>query len=384
MRTITRAGAVLGAVLLASCGGDSTPTLALLEIEPAVTEVTEHLRAGVTVWAVMDDGSRQDVTAEAELRAVDEAVATVREGEVLAATPGDTYLLASWGGLQASARVRVLPAVLLRMRLTTSDATIAAGLIAHVAAEGDFSDGTVRDLTAAVVWSTRPADEACEAEEEDELEGPVDVDDDGDLHGHYACAVVLVATVGDVSAEVPLTVTPAAPAALTLALGEATLPVGGHAHLLVTARLSDGTSRDVTAEATVEVLDDDVAAWEDGELQAERIGTTEVRATWQGLAATASVQVTEAVLRSILIVPPEAEIVAGQQYYFTAVGTFSDGSVRDETAALRWTTSDDAIAVSNFFIRQGLILARAPGTALIRAADPATGVVGEYVLVIPR
>jgi len=109
-----------------------------------------------------------------------------------------------------------------------------------------------------------------------------------------------------------------------------------------------------------------------------------VRATWQGLAATASVQVTEVALVSIRVIPPDAEIRAGQQYAFAALGTFSDGAVRDVTAALRWTTDDDAIAVSNHFIQQGLILARAAGTALVRATDPATGLVGEYVLVIPR
>ena len=139
----------------------------------------------------------------------------------------------------------------------------------------------------------------------------------------------------------------------------------------------------MTAEAAIEVADDDVAEWEDGALQAEAVGSTEVRATWQGLTATATLQVTAVALVSIRIVPPDGPVEAGHQYYFTAVGTYTDGSQRDVTAALSWTSSDDAVAVSNYYIRQGLILSRATGTAVIRATDRGTGVVGEYLLVVP-
>jgi len=383
MRRSVRAGALLAATLLASCGGEDA-TLQLLEVSPPVTEVTENLQADVTVTAIMDDGTRLDVTAEATWWVEDEAVATVSGGRVQAGSPGGTYLTAAWGGLQAAARVQVLPAVLLHLRLTTGDQAVAAGLVTHVAAEGDFSDGSVRDVTALVEWSTRPADEDCEAEEEAEEEEPIDVDDEGHLHGHYACALVLVASLGDVSVEAALTVTPAAPAALTLALTEAVLPVGRHAHALVTAWLTDGTTREVSQEATLAVADEDVAEWDDGRLQAEGVGTTQVRASWRGLTAVATLQVAEAALVSIQVIPPDAEVAPGRLLYFTAVGTYTDGAARDLTASLAWTTSSDVIAVSSGFIRQGAILARAAGTATVYATDPSTGLVGQFVLVIPR
>jgi hypothetical protein len=58
--------------------------------------------------------------------------------------------------------------------------------------------------------------------------------------------------------------------------------------------------------------------------------------------------------------------------------------VRDLTVSLTWTTSSDVFAISYPSIRQGAILARAAGTATVYATDPATGLVGQYLLVIPR
>lgn len=384
MRTNGNAGALLAAALLASCGGEAAKLLQL-EISPPVTEVTEALHADLTVAAVMDDGTRQDVTAEATWTTVDPAIATVSGGRVEALAPGGTYLVAAWGGLQVSARVRVLPAVLVSLRITADDVALAAGVSTHVKAWGDFNNGWKDvDVTGDVEWSSLPADEACRDEEEQEEEDALDIDDEGLLHGHYECALTLVATLAGRTASLPLRVTPAEPVALRLTILEERLALGDHAHVKVEAILTDGSTLDVTAEAVVEV-DGAVAEWDDdGVLTGVGVGTTAVVATWQAWRASASLGISAAELRAIQVIPPAEVVAVGRLLYFTAAGTYSDGSVRDLTASLTWTTSSDVFAVSFPSIRQGAILARAAGTATVYATDPATGLVVEYLLVIPR
>jgi hypothetical protein len=383
MRTTTSTGALLAAALLASCGGEAA-TLLRLEISPPVTEVTEHLHADATVTAVMDDGTSQDVTAQATWWTVDQAVATISGGRVRGDAPGGTYLVAAWGGLQVSARVQVLPAVLLSLRVTAEQTVLPAGVVTHVEAWGDFSDWTTRNVTGDVEWSSRPADAACQDEEEQEEEDALDVDDEGHLHGHYECALTLVASLAGRTTSLPLQVIPAEPAALALVLDRDTLPLGAHAHVRVEARLTDGSTLDVTREAVLEI-DGAVAGWDDdGVLQGVGVGTTAVVATWQAWRTSGRLDVTAAELRSIQVIPPAEAVAPGRLLYFTAAGSYTDGTVRDLTASLTWTTSSDVFAVSYPFIRPGAILARAAGTATVYASDPTTGLVSAYLLVIPR
>jgi hypothetical protein len=338
----------------------------------------------------MDDGTRQDVTAEATWSTVDPGVATISGGRVQAVAPGGTYLVAAWGGLQSSARVQVIPAVLLALRVYAERSVLAAGVVTHLVAYGDYSDGRPRLVTGDVEWSSLPADAACRDEEAAEEEDALDIDDQGHLHGHYECALTLVATLAGRTTSLSLRVTPAEPTALRLTLHGDSQPLGAHAHVKVEALLTDGGTRDVTAEAVVEV-DGAVAEWDDaGVLQGVGVGTTAVVATWRDATtssvygATATFRVTAAELRSIRVIPPDAEVAPGRREVEEAAGTYSDGTVLDLTATVTWTTSTDVIAISYPFIRQGAILARAAGTATVSATHLATGLVGEYLLVIPR
>ncbi|MCM2334304.1 MAG: hypothetical protein NDI82_10200, partial [Anaeromyxobacteraceae bacterium] len=113
-KTATRLGVLVAMVVLAACG-KAPATLQELQIQPPVTEVTEHLRAGVTAIAVYSDGARQDVTAQVEWSSMDAAVATAADGFVQGGQPGSTYLTATWGGLASQARVDVVAAELVTL-----------------------------------------------------------------------------------------------------------------------------------------------------------------------------------------------------------------------------------------------------------------------------
>lgn len=373
MRSNGRVGLVAALVAtLAGCGGREA-RLQRLEISPTATQVTEHLTADLTVAAVWDDGGRLDVTSEATWESRDEAVAAVAGGRVQARAVGGTYLTASWGGLVASTRVDVLAAQLLSLRVVAEQTTLPAGLTTHLTVLGAYSDLTERDVTGLVLWDDGDGDE----------DDGVLVDPLGFCHCDEELDLMLRATLDGVTAELAVSFTAALPVSISLGGLDEPLPAGLHAHPVVLALLTDGRTADVTSQATLEVASPAVAALaDDGSVLALATGTAEVRATYQGLAATATLRVTPVALVSVELALVAGEPEPGHLLYFAATGRFTDGAALDVTRSLDWTTTDPLVAISYPIIQRGAVLARAAGTTTVTATDPASGVAGTYLLVV--
>lgn len=376
MRTSVRFGLVVQVVwlvaALAACGGQEV-RLQRLEISPGAAQVTERLTAALRVEAVWDDGGRKDVTAEAVWSSQDEAVAAVAAGLVRAGAVGATYVTASWSGLTTSSRVEVLAAQLLSLRVVAGQTTLAAGLSTQLQVLGSYSNGEERDVTGLVLWDDGDGDED---------DGGL-VDRVGTCHCDDELEVTLRATLDGVTAEIPMTFTAATPVSLSLGGLDEAIPAGLHAHPVVLALLTNGRTADVSAAAALEVVDGAVAAiGADGAIRALAAGATEVRASYQGLLATGTVRVSAAMLLSIEVTLASGEPEPGHLLYFTATGHLSDGGTLDVTRAADWATGDTVVAISYAIIQRGAVLARAVGSTEVTATDPATGVVGSYLLVV--
>lgn len=367
MTTTTRIGMLVAVVVLAACGQEAK--LQQLQISPVVTEVTEHLQADVVATAVYSDGSRKDVTAEVTWSTVDAAVASAAAGRVRAGQPGSTYLTASFAGLETSARVDVLAATLLSLQLTTDTASLPAGVSAAAVVLGTFSDGSTRDVTASVEWSAP-------AELLEVSGGTVRAIAPG--HGE------LRATVAGTVAVLALDVTEAEATALSVVGLPAALPLGLSAPFQVLARFTDGTLRDVTAQAAVEVADAAVAALDGAALRGLAPGATRLTARFAGLSAEAPLQVAPAALVSIAVTCPKGHVKRGDLLLLSAAGTFSDGSVQDLTAQVSWLSGDTKLAVVSSYIMPGAVLAFDAGTVTLTAIDPASQVSGSFELVISK
>jgi 6-phosphogluconolactonase (cycloisomerase 2 family) len=70
-------------------------------------------------------------------------------------------------------------------------------------------------------------------------------------------------------------------------------------------------------------------------------------------------------LTHLTVAPTSASVVAGSQQQFTATGLFGDGTTKDETAAVTWTSSNSAIAT---IAPGGVATGVAAGTANITAS----------------
>jgi hypothetical protein len=357
--TMTRFGMLAAmAVAMVACGGPEAPSLAELQITPAITEVTENLQASVVATAVYTDGTTIDVTAQVAWSSVDASVASAAGGLVQAGQPGSTYLTASFGGLQTAARVDVIAATLLELRVAAESVAVPAGLTTRVVATGAFSDGSLRDVSAAATWSTTRT--------------LVEVSAGGEVKALSPGWTQVRASVGDLMAAVTMQVTEAQAAGLSITGVDASLAVGQTAAFQVFATFTDGSSLDVTGDATVEVLDAAVAMLHARtSLKAKAEGTTQLRVSYAGFEATVDIAVTPVTLDAIQLTCP-ATLSAGGMGFFVATGTYSDGSAGLLTSQVTWQSGNAQVAEISTWYAAGAIFARAAGTATITALDPET------------
>jgi len=83
--------------------------------------------------------------------------------------------------------------------------------------------------------------------------------------------------------------------------------------------------------------------------------------------------VAHASLVSIVIAPP-LRILVTDSAQLSVLGTYEDGTVRDIAGRVRWSVSDTAAATVD---AAGVLTALKVGTVVIRATDPATGIVSN-------
>lgn len=116
------------------------------------------------------------------------------------------------------------------------------------------------------------------------------------------------------------------------------------------------------------VLDPAVAGIDaQGVLRARAPGTVRVRAGYRGLASdpvpVVFEQPDEVRLHALIVRPDDVVLTAGDTLQLEAVGVYDDLSRTVKTSRAAWSSSDEEVIT----VRQGLLGARAPGSALVTA-----------------
>ena len=91
-------------------------------------------------------------------------------------------------------------------------------------------------------------------------------------------------------------------------------------------------------------------------------------------------------LSTITISPATQSMVNGTTLQFTAIGTFSDGSVVNYTPEVRWSSSDESIATVSNISPKGIVTSHltgtTTGTTLITAIEPIKNLASSYAAVL--
>jgi hypothetical protein len=154
------------------------------------------------------------------------------------------------------------------------------------------------------------------------------------------------------------------------------LALGTTQQMTATGTLDDGTMQDITNFVTWSTVNPMIATVNTtGLASSVSIGTTAISATSEGITGSTVLTVTAAVLVSITVTPNPATIPLGTTQQFTAIGTYSDGTMKDVTQLGHWTSTKPNVAtVSNVKGKRGLATSIGLGTTTIGVSlDKVTG-----------
>jgi hypothetical protein len=132
---------------------------------------------------------------------------------------------------------------------------------------------------------------------------------------------------------------------ITLAPTTLALTKGATLQFTATGVYEHGVIRDISVSATWQTSLPAIAVVDSqGNVTGVGVGASQVSATYQGLTASAPVNVAPPVLLGITVSPNPSSVPVGESEQFTAVGSFSDGSLLDLTQSAAWSSSGPAIA----------------------------------------
>ncbi|HEY2901418.1 MAG TPA: Ig-like domain-containing protein [Polyangia bacterium] len=336
-----------------------------LQIDPVDPQVGVGVALTFTLTGLYDDGSKADLTASAMWQSSAPGVVSIdASGKALTKSAGTSVVSGAAAGKSVQSTVTVTAAALTSIAVTPANSTLSIGDTLALKATGQFSDGSSVDLTTTVVWS-------------DGGTGVVSVSNATGTAGVVTAlsngATKVTATSGGVIGAAAITVSPATLKSLTVAPGAASVPIGVTTKLTAQGVFTDGTTRDVTTQVAWTSSNNSVATvsnltGSEGTVTGVSTGTVTVSAALEGVNATSSITVVAAAIKSITVAPANATTVAGLRSNYTAQGVFSDGSTRDVTTAVVWSTGNTATAtISNVSGAEGQLLARAAGTTTVVA-----------------
>ena len=352
-----------------------------LTLDPNVSTIAKGTTQQYTSFAVMSDG-KADVTGVATWSTSDGSVATVSSsGLVTAMAPGSVVVSASFAGSTQSLLLNVTAAALRSITINgpaggPGPISTPLGIDVPLGVTGSYSDGSSQDLAGQVTWtSSNP--------------GVATVDQGGVVHPVALGTTDVTAARDGVSTTITVTVTPAVLVAISVTPVAATVPKGTVLSFVATGTLSDGTSRDISTQVAWASSDPGVVSVTVAPAVgvsgiARDLGTVAITATSSqdaSISGTASVTVTAAALTTIAVAPASVSVPAGTNQQFHATATYTDGSARDVTAQVGWSSSDASTAsISNAVATAGLLGAIRPGDVTVTAA--LAGVTGSASLTV--
>lgn len=357
--------------------GDAAPTLSSIELTPPSTTIVVGVQfTGFVVTAVLSDGSTSDVTTSATFSSGDTAIVQVSGHTLTGVKAGTTTITATYQGKTTSASVTVSSAPLQSISID-GVAPVSVGQFILVTATGIFSDGTKQDLTGQASWTS--SDTTLATLGFDAASGKEKVT------GVQAGTVTVSATLQGITGKAQVTVTAATISSIDVTPTQPILQRGVVQAFKATATYSDGTTGDVTLQATWSSSDTGVATVSVSAtgvlVRAIAPVSATISATVGSVTGSTTVTVTSPTLTSIALTPATWSPNVGGVQSFTAKGTYSDNSTADVTIAASWSSSNSNVAtVSNAAGQKGQATALATGTAQLQAT--LSGVSGSAAVTV--
>jgi len=259
--------------------------------------------------------------------------------------------------------------------LTASSTSLPLGRTAAFVAKVRYTDGSLADVSNEVLWTRS-------------VGAGVTVTVSGQVTAQAMGSFVVSARLASADMEASLQ---AVVTAAELDCIEVTPPVpqialGTTQQFVATGIYSDNSNQDLTSSVTWSCDALAVASVDTvGLASSATVGQATISATdpTTGIASSASLQVTSAVLTAIEVSPTTPSIALGTTQAFVAMGRFSDNTLQDLTDAVAWSSDNTPVAtVSNAPGTEGLATSVSTGTTNITALHVATALSDTVALTV--
>src|SRR5208283_3986349 len=169
---------------------------------------------------------------------------------------------------------------------------------------------------------------------------------------------------------------------MAVTLVNPTYALGTTQALFATGTYSDGSTLDLTGQASWSTGDGSIATISaPGVATSVAVGSTRVSATAGAVSGATTITVSPAVLVSIAVTPAIPTIPLGTAQPFTATGSYTDGSTQNITGTVQWSSDTLTVAtISNAVGTQGNASGVGQGSATITASVGA--VTGSTTLIV--
>jgi uncharacterized protein YjdB len=242
------------------------------------------------------------------------------------------------------------------LAVTPTATTLIVSKTQSLQATGTFSDGSSKDLTAAVTWSSADTTTAA-------------VSAVGVVTGGATGVTTVTARSGNFSASTQITVTSAnvcaTPVSIAVTPGNPTVPVNTTQQLAATGTNSDASTCDITDLVTWSsstIANATVSAG--GLVKGVAAGSATITATLGSVTGSTPVTVTAPSITSISVTPDDMTLAIGVGEQYIASAIYSDGSIQDLVTGVTWTSSNTSVATVD---SDGLATTLAAGTTTITA-----------------
>lgn len=260
------------------------------------------------------------------------------------------------------------------LELTPATQTLVSGQTVQLTVTRKFPGGSVEDVTTRVAYASS-----------DRSRGVAVINERGVLTAGAEGSVIV--TVRDASTDSTVagtfTVVAARVASIDISPAPAIVMTRGTTRAFTaTARLNNGTARDVTREVLWSSTNEAAAIvgntqLDKGSVAAVAEGDTTILATdaftlVQGRSVV-FVAGTTPVLQAIIVSPNPAQIAVTQSVEMSALGVYNDGSTKNLTKTAAWSSSRADVATVD---AGGVVKGIAPGDSTVTASAPVEGAGG--------
>jgi len=343
----------------------TSATLVSIAVTPPNPAIVFQTQQPFTATGTFSDSTTQNITDTVTWSSSDTTKITITVSGVatgVGTTSSPVTISATQNGITGSTTATVVPPPVVSIAITpitsASDPTkLAMGTSRRYKAAATLANGSTLNVTGLATWqSNNPSIATVSA-------------------GLVAAAstvstttpVTISATYNGVPGSINLDVTNATVTSITVTPIAPTIPAGVQQQFVATATFSDGTTQDVSLNATWGSSNTSVATVNAvGVAFAVSSSTTPVSisAGFGGHTGTAQLTVDTATLQSIAVTPAQTTLAPASTIDYQAVGHYSDGSTPYISSLVTWASTNSSVVS---IVPGGIATGQSAGTANITA-----------------